>query len=56
MVPSNFVEVVADDNGDKLNRKEIEVFAASEDDTRKATQIIKVYRYTCGIVTLHNYI
>ena len=38
-MPSNFVEVISEDNGDS---KDIEVFAASEEDVRKASQIIKV--------------
>ena len=40
MVPSNFVEAIADDNGDC---KDIEVFAASEEDVRRASHIIKVH-------------
>ena len=43
MVPSNFVEVVSDDVTDKVDGKDIEVFAASEDDIHKASQIIKVH-------------
>lgn len=45
MVPSNFVEVIGEDNGDRMDGKDIEVFAASEDDVRKASQIIKVHTY-----------
>ena len=45
MVPSNFVEAVSDDVTDKVDGKDIEVFAASEDDIRKASQIIKVHMH-----------
>ena len=38
-MPSNFVEAVPDD---KMDGKDIEVFAASEEDVRRASQIIKV--------------
>ena len=46
MVPSNFVEVISEDNGDKIDGKDIEVFAASEEDVHKASQIIKVRVHT----------
>jgi len=39
MVPSNFVEVVADD---KEDGEDVEVFAASQEDMQRASQIIKV--------------
>lgn len=42
MVPSNFVEVITDDNGGRMGSKDVEVFAASEEDVHKASQIIKV--------------
>ena len=43
MVPSNFVEVISDDSNNKMDSKDIEVFAASEADVHKASQIIKVH-------------
>ena len=39
MVPSNFVEVITDD---KVDGEDVEVFAASEEDMQRASQIIKV--------------
>ena len=48
MVPSNFVEAVLDD---KMDGKDIEVFAASEEDVRKASQIIKVRAYVHHTLT-----
>ena len=48
MVPSNFVEAVPDD---KMDGKDIEVFAASEEDVRKASQIIKVRAYVHHTLT-----
>jgi len=42
MVPSNFVEIIVEDNGDKVGGKDVEVFAASEEEVHKASQIIKV--------------
>ncbi|XP_065891184.1 putative protein tag-278 isoform X3 [Dysidea avara] len=38
MVPSNFVEVITDD---KVDGEDVEVFAASEEDMQRASQIIK---------------
>lgn len=58
MVPSNFVEVISEDNGDKIDGKDIEVFAASEEDVHKASQIIKVRTHDThilvSIVNVHN--
>ena len=47
-MPSNFVEAVPDD---KMDGKDIEVFAASEEDVRKASQIIKVRAYVHHTLT-----
>ena len=40
MVPSNFVEVITDN---KVDGEDVEVFAASEEDMQRASQIIKVW-------------
>ena len=55
-MPSNFVEVISEDNGDKIDGKDIEVFAASEEDVHKASQIIKVRNYVyTHTYTLHTH-
>ena len=57
-MPSNFVEAVPDD---KMDGKDIEVFAASEEDVCRASQIIKVcihhtlYMYTHQCMHTHVY-
>ena len=52
MVPSNFVEAISDDVSGRVDGKDIEVFAASEDDVYKASQIIKVLICLCGFLIL----